>query len=69
MTQEHALQAYKNYKAQLEKSDVKAAWQKNAQHAIDSILIRHPEFADIKEDISGEEEEETPKRGRPKKGE
>ena len=36
MTQEHALQAYKHYKKLLE-GEMKPAWRKNAEHAIDSI--------------------------------
>ena len=55
MTKEHALQAYKHYK-ELLKGTQKQVWKNNAQHALDSILIRHPEFADIKEDISEEKE-------------
>ena len=60
MTQEHALRAYKNFKEQLENpkyADIKKVWKDNNQHAIDSILIRHPEFKDISEE---KEEEEKP---------
>jgi len=50
MTKEHALQAYKHYKDLLENPEYanqKKVWKNNVQHGIDSILIRHPEFADI----------------------
>ena len=50
MTKEHALRAYKNYKDSLENpeyANTKKVWKDNAQHALDSILIRHPEFKDI----------------------
>ena len=55
MTKEHELRAYKHFK-ELLKSPMKKPWKANVQHGIDSILIRHPEFADIKEDISEEKE-------------
>ncbi len=59
MTKEHALKAYKHYKdlltnpKYLEKEIWKKnskVWKENVQHGIDSILIRHPEFAEISEE-------------------
>ncbi len=62
MTKEHALQAYNHYKDLLTNpkyADMKKVWKNNVQHGLDSILIRHPEFAEKKEapkeDISKEE--------------
>ena len=68
MTKEHALRAYKNFKDILENpkyANQKQVWKDNTQHAIDSILIRHPEFADISEEK--EEPEEKPIKSKGKK--
>ena len=67
MTQEHALRAYKNFKEQLENpkyANTKKVWRDNAQHAMDSILIRHPEFKDISEEKEEEEKPTKSKKGK-----
>ena len=49
MTKENALRAYEHYKKLLEENKFKKdAWKRNAEHAIASILIRHPEFKEAK---------------------
>ena len=59
MTEEHALRAYKNFKEGLTNpkyANTKKAWKDNMQHGMDSILIRHPEFADISKEEEKPEE-------------
>jgi len=65
MTQENALIAYNHFKDLLENpkyADHKTVWKKNIQHGLDSILIRHPEFAEIKEEPIEEVKETKSKR-------
>ena len=67
MTKEHALQAYEHYKDLLENPKyavLKKCWKDNIKHGMDSILIRHPEFA---EEISKEEPEEKPTKSKKEK--
>ena len=67
MTQEHALRAYKNFKDILENpkyANQKQVWKDNTQHAIDSILIRHPEFKDISEEKEEEPVEKIKSKGK-----